>query len=350
MLNMGGPAEPHETGPFLHRLFTDGDIIDLGGGAMQQWWGGMVAKRRTPRIQKQYEEIGGSPIRKWTEHQGEALAALLDKMRPASAPHKSYVAFRYAHPLTHEALERMRADGVERAVAFSQFPQWSCTTTGSSLNELWRTVKSMKLESAFKWSIIDRWPTHPTFVDAVVERIEQRLPKTPGERLPVIVFSAHSVPLKVVNKGDPYTHEVGATVRAVVDRLHAKGIHAKHTLAWQSKVGFLPWQGPATTNVIESLGKAGHQSVLVVPIAFTSDHIETLFELQIECRHTAEKAGIKSFEVTEGLNGSATFARALAEIAKDHLDRGAPYSPSYKLKCFGCDKPQCRGIIAHAGA
>lgn len=351
-MNMGGPAHPDETGPFLHRLFTDSDIIDLGGGAMQQWWGGMVARRRTPRIKKQYEEIGGSPIRKWTEHQGEALARLLDEMRPESAPHKSYVAFRYADPLTKEALEKMKEDGVERAVAFSQFPQWSCTTTGSSLNELWRDLRTLKLESAFKWSIIDRWPTHPTFVEALVERIEQRLPskdKEKGERAPVLLFSAHSVPLKVVNKGDPYTVEVAATVRAVMDRLYEKGHHLRHTLAWQSKVGYLPWQGPSTSHAIEALGKAGYQSLLVVPVAFTSDHIETLFEIDIEYRHLAEKSGFKSFTLTEGLNGSPTFARALAEIAKRHLDRNESYSPQYKMRCHGCDKPNCRGFVGGGG-
>jgi len=307
----------------------------------------MVARRRTPRIRKQYEEIGGSPIRRWTEHQGEAMARLLDEARPESAPHRAYAAFRYADPLTRAALERMRADGVERAVAFSQYPQWSCTTTGSSLNELWREVRALGLESAFRWSVIDRWPTHATFVRAVAERIEQRLPSPAPERgaAPVLLFSAHSVPLKVVNKGDPYTAEVAATVRAVVDALRGRGVNLKHVLSWQSKVGYLPWQGPSTSDAIAKLGAAGHKSLLVVPIAFTSDHIETLFEIGIEYRHEAEKAGFSTFAHTEGLNGSPTFARALAEMCAEHLDRRENYGPNYKLKCLGCEKPQCRGII-----
>ena len=352
MMNMGGPSDPKETGAFLKRLFTDSDIIDLGGGRMQETFGNIVAKRRTPRITEQYEQIGGSPIRKWTEFQGQELAKIMDQIRPESAPHKAYVAFRYAAPLTEETLEQMKRDGVQRAVAFSQFPQWSCTTTGSSLNELWRQLRRMKLENLFQWSIIDRWPTNPTYVKAICERIEERLEDMTAKKKtpPVVVFSAHSVPMKVVKKGDPYTNEVAATVRSVMDQIIArfegtKKTVPKHILAWQSKVGYLPWMVPSTSEAIEELAKAGHKSLLVVPVAFTSDHIETLFEIDMEYRHLASEKGIESFAMTEGLNGSKTFVKALAEICADHLDRQVNYSPQYKMKCLGCEKPYCRGIV-----
>jgi protoheme ferro-lyase len=110
-------------------------------GPFQQQLGKFIAWRRTSKVQAQYELIGGSPIRKWTELQGEEMCKLLDVQSPETAPHKPYIAFRYAHPLTDEALDKMEADGVTRVVAFSQFPQWSCTTTGSSMNELWRQVR-----------------------------------------------------------------------------------------------------------------------------------------------------------------------------------------------------------------
>jgi ferrochelatase len=355
MLNMGGPADPKETGPFLKRLFTDSDIIDLGGGKAQEFFGTIVAQRRTPRITEQYEKIGGSPIRKWTEYQGERLAKLMDQMRPESAPHKSYVAFRYADPLTEVMLDQMKRDGVQRAVAFSQFPHWSCTTTGSSLNELWRQVRNLKMEDAFQWSIIDRWPTQATFIQSLTERIEEKLDEMAEKRKtpPVLVFSAHSVPMKVVEKGDPYSNEVAATVRAVMDnvitRFEAKQRQVpKHILAWQSKVGYLPWMVPATSTTIEKLAKAGHKSLLVVPVAFTSDHIETLFEIDMEYRHLAHEKGIEHFAMTEGLNGSQTFIKALAEICTDHLNKKVNYSPQYKMKCLGCEKPYCRGIIGAA--
>ncbi|GBG34332.1 Ferrochelatase, mitochondrial [Hondaea fermentalgiana] len=357
MLNMGGPSKPEETGPFLNRLFRDTDIIDLGGGQMQEVFGTVVARMRTPKVEKQYEEIGGSPIRKWTEYQGKRMAAILDEIRPESAPHKAYTAFRYASPLTDVALEEMKRDGVEHAIAFSQFPQWSCTTSGSSMNELWRETRRLGLQDNFRWSIIDRWPLHEGFLEAVTERITERLlefnEKT--RKNVVIVFSAHSVPMKVVEKGDHYVNEIAASVKAVMERLDTKvvgegkipGLRTvnKHVLAWQSKVGFLPWMVPSTESVLKNLGKRGHKSVLVVPVAFTSDHIETLFEIGMEYAEDAEKAGIADFRFTEGLNGSETFCNALADVVKNHLDAKQNYSPQYKMKCLTCQKPLCRQIM-----
>lgn len=305
-MNMGGPSEPEETGAFLKRLFADSDIIDLGfKGPVRDWIGQMIATRRTPKVQEQYAEIGGSPIRRWTEHQAERVCRQLDERRPESAPHKPYVAFRYADPLTETALQQMASDGVEHAVAFSQFPQWSCTTAGSSMNELWRDVRRLGLERTFKWSIIDRWPLHPGFIAAVTERVEQALLQQFDESVRdkvVLVFSAHSIPMKVVEKGDQYTPEVAASVKAVMARLSERveqkqlpGLTRapQHILAWQSKVGPLPWMVPSTEAVIKQYGKSGgSKALLLVPIAFTSDHIETLYEIGIEYKEEAEEAGI----------------------------------------------------------
>mmetsp|Transcript_18012 Transcript_18012/g.31838 ORF Transcript_18012/g.31838 Transcript_18012/m.31838 type:complete len:419 (-) Transcript_18012:1031-2287(-) len=357
MLNMGGPSTPEETGPFLKRLFSDVDIIDLGGGKLQEWLGDFVSTRRTPKVQAQYEEIGGSPIRKWTEHQGKEMCKILDKVRPESAPHKAYTAFRYASPLTDVALSEMEKDGVQHAIAFSQFPQWSCTTAGSSMNELWREIRRMGLQDKFKWSAIDRWPMHQGFLDSVTERIEERLLEfnEKDRSKVVIVFSAHSVPMKVVEKGDHYTNEVAASVNGImrnftekiVEKGKISGLSAanKHVLAWQSKVGFMPWMVPSTGTVLENLGKKGHKHVLVVPVAFTSDHIETLFEIGMEYAEDAEKAGIKNFKFTEGLNGSETFIKALADIVGEHLDNKKNHSPQYKMKCVTCQKPFCRQLM-----
>lgn len=354
MLNMGGPSTPDETGPFLHRLFNDGDIIQLGGGLFQKLLGTFIAKRRTPKVQAQYEQIGGSPIRMWTEHQGQKMCEILDKTNPDTAPHKPYIAFRYAHPLTEEALQQMQDDKMERVVAFSQFPQWSCTTTGSSMNELWRQIKEKKLESTFKWSLIDRWPLHSGFIDAVTDRIMTGLEQfdEADRHKVVILFSAHSVPMQVVEKGDHYVPEVCGSVKAIMDELTTQmrngnpdGPIPRHILAWQSKVGFLPWMVPSTTKVIEGLGKRNSKHVLVVPVAFTSDHIETLYEIGMEYAEEAEEVGITHFKWTEGLNGSEVFIKAQADIVADHLKSGKPYSPQYKMKCIGCEKPNCRQIV-----
>jgi ferrochelatase len=182
MLNMGGPStvcllalkdshlveamssivQASETSDFLKNLFSDGDLIPLPFQSILAPW---IAKRRTPRIEKQYMDIGGgSPIRRWTEFQGEGMAALLDELHPATAPHKSYVAFRYARPLADETARRLAEDGVKRAIAFTQYPQYSCSTTGSSLNDIYRKSKA-GLFSGITWSVIDRWGTHPGFVE-----------------------------------------------------------------------------------------------------------------------------------------------------------------------------------------
>ena len=152
-----------ETHDFLKNLFSDGDLIPL---PFQSVLAPIIARRRTPQIEKQYEDIGGgSPILKYTKIQGERMAALLDELHPATAPHKAYVAFRYARPLTDETAREMKADGVKRAVAFTQYPQYSCSTTGSSLNELYRNGKTGEFGDGVEWSVIDRWGTHPGFIE-----------------------------------------------------------------------------------------------------------------------------------------------------------------------------------------
>lgn len=151
-----------ETHDFLKNLFLDGDLIPLPMQSLLAPW---IARRRTPRIEQQYTEIGGgSPILKYTKLQGERMAVLLDELHPSTAPHKAYVAFRYARPLTDETAAEMKKDGVKRAVAFTQYPQYSCSTTGSSLNELYKKGKAGEL-GEIEWSVIDRWGVHTGFVE-----------------------------------------------------------------------------------------------------------------------------------------------------------------------------------------
>lgn len=163
----------------------------------------IIAKRRTPKIEEQYKEIGGgSPILRWTKQQGEEMCALLDELNPESAPHKPYVAFRYAQPLTETALEEMRADGVTRAVAFTQYPQYSCSTTGSSLNELLKVGKKTGwgVNGEVEWSFIDRWAGNVGLATAFAENIRKALEQYPPERRDdvVLMFSAHSLPIEIV--------------------------------------------------------------------------------------------------------------------------------------------------------
>ena len=158
----------------------------------------------------------------------------------------------------------------------------------------------------------------------------------------VIVFSAHSLPNKTVNKGDQYVQEVGATVQRVMNEI---GFKNRYILAWQSQVGFLPWQGPKTGDVLEGLGRQGHKNVMIVPIAFTSDHVETLFEIDIEYAHVAKESGIENYHRSESLNDDPDFINSLANLVAGHLKSGEVCSPQYNINCQGCYNPTCRIII-----
>jgi len=346
MLNLGGPATLDDVEPFLLELFADREIIQL---PFQRWLGPFIARRRTPRVRGLYASIGGgSPILRYTEAQGRGMVARLDRLSPETAPHRFYIAFRYTRPRSDDALRMMHADGVERAVAFTQYPQFSCSTTGSSLNELWRAASRTGLRDAFEWSVLDRWPVHPGFIEAMTETVRDGLGQfAPADReKALILFSAHSLPLDVIDRGDSYPQEVGASVQRVVERLGASN---PYILAYQSDVGPVRWLGPSTAQVLRRLGARGQKHVLVVPIAFTSDHIETLSELDREYGEVAHEAGITHYRRAPALNDRPRFLDALAEIVRDHLKSGAVYSSQYSTRCAGCTNPQCRNILSPAG-
>ncbi|XP_074547082.1 ferrochelatase, mitochondrial [Halichoeres trimaculatus] len=339
MLNMGGPEKLEDVHDFLLRLFMDTDLMKL---PVQNKLGPFIAKRRTPKIQEQYSKIGGgSPIKHWTSMQGEGMVKLLDEMCPDTAPHKFYIGFRYVQPLTEEAIEEMEKDGVERAVAFTQYPQYSCSTTGSSLNAIYRYYSNKGERPKMNWSVIDRWPTHPLLVECFAEHVSNELLKFPEDKRDdvVILFSAHSLPMAVVNRGDPYPQEVGATVQRVMERL---GHCNPYRLVWQSRVGPMPWLGPQTDEVIKGLCERGKKNILLVPIAFTSDHIETLHELDIEYGQVlGEECGVENLRRAESLNGNPLFMKALADLVQSHLKSNQPCSRQLTLRCPLCTNPTC---------
>ncbi len=341
MMNLGGPADLGQVEPFLLELFADREIIQL---PFQRWLGPFIARRRAPKVRGLYQKIGGgSPILRYTRAQGAGMVARLDRLSPGTAPHGFYVAFRYVTPKSEDALQAMAADGVERAVAFTQYPQFSCSTTGSSLNELWRAADRVGLRDAFEWSIIDRWPVHLGFIASMAETVREGLERfEPADRDRVLLlFSAHSLPLSVIDRGDAYPQEVGASVQAVVEQL---GRPNPYLLAYQSEVGPVRWLGPSTERVIERLGARGQKDLLVVPIAFTSDHIETLSELDLEYGEVAHRVGITHYQRTPALNDRPQFIDALADIVREHLASEQPYGPLYRTRCPGCENPQCRQI------
>ncbi|KAK9471150.1 uncharacterized protein V1510DRAFT_217878 [Dipodascopsis tothii] len=335
-MNMGGPSKLDEVYDFLYRLFADGDLIPLG--RFQEPLAKFIAFRRTPTIKHHYDEIGGgSPIRKWSELQAAETCKRLDELSPQTAPHKPYVAFRYANPLTEHTLEQMKADGVRRAIAFTQYPQYSCSTTGSSLNELAKVSKRLDPEGSIKWSVIDRWPTHKGLAQTFASNIRDQLETYPeAERKDVVLlFSAHSLPMSVVNRGDPYPAEVAATVWAVMEEL---GFSNPYRLVWQSQVGPSPWLGANTAKVVESYIERDQKNLVLVPIAFTSDHIETLHELDLEM---IRDLGVPTVRRAESLNGHPMFIEALTDLVLQHLREDKLHTHQYTLRCPMCKSAAC---------
>ncbi|XP_076640112.1 ferrochelatase, mitochondrial [Colletes latitarsis] len=339
MLNMGGPSNIEQVHEYLLRIMTDREMIQL---PVQSQLGPWIAKRRTPDVQKKYSEIGGgSPILKWTKIQGELLCQKLDKVSPETAPHKYYVAFRYVDPLTEDTLQQLEEDGVQQTVIFSQYPQYSCATTGSSFNAIYKYYKKRQLPTNMKWSVIDRWATHPLFIKAIAERIKDELVKFPDNVKDdvIILFSAHSLPLKAVNRGDSYPSEVGATVALVMQELNYCN---PYNLVWQSKVGPLPWLAPFTDDALKAYVKQGKKNFILVPVAFVNEHIETLHEMDIEyCKDLAEELGIERIKRAAAPNDHPIFIDALADIVNSHLKSKQSVSPKFLTRCPHCVNTIC---------
>jgi len=351
MGNMGGPANLDEVNLFLSRLFQDGDLIPLG--PFQKYLGQFIAKRRTPEIKKKYGEIGGgSPIKKWTEIQGKRMVEILDQISPQSAPHKFYIGFRYVDPLVEDSITQMENDGIERAIAFTQYPQYSCSTTGSNLNAVYKHYLSkcvkpeddpFSMSQKLKWSVIDRWPTHPKFVRGFADSIRECLKQFDESKRDevVLLFSAHSLPISVAFRGDTYPAEVAATAWEVMRELNFSN---HYRLVWQSKVGPQTWLGPQTDEAIEGLSKLGKKNLMIIPIAFVNDHIETLHELDIEyIEELGEKLKV-NIKRAQTLNDRPIFLEALADIVKDHVDNEYCHSKQLTVRCPNCVNPTCAAM------
>lgn len=341
MMNLGGPSSLDKVYGFLERLFSDREIIQL---PFQKFSGPLLAWRRTPKIKHDYDKIGGgSPIRKWTELQGEAMCRVLDEKSPETSPHKLYVAFRYADPLTQDTLLKMKEDGIKIAIAFTQYPQYSCTTTGSSINELYRQIMSNKMQNEFNWSIIDRWGSNSLLCKAFAKLIKDELKNwQPDKRDKVVlVFSAHSIPHRIVDRGDTYLMEVADTVQLVMREL---GHSNAYRLVWQSKVGPLPWLGPQTMDALVGFHKINVNDIIIIPIAFTSDHIETLYELDQTYVSEANKLGM-NVRRCKSLNMEPLFINSLVDVVLNHLknqNSTQAKNPQLSLRCPGCNNNFCK--------
>ncbi|HEX8289021.1 MAG TPA: ferrochelatase [Pyrinomonadaceae bacterium] len=315
LLNLGGPDSLEAVEPFLYNLFVDPDIINFPGSFLfREWLAKLISSKRHPRIQEQYKQIGGkSPLKDHTLQQ----AALLESKLNEKISAKVYVAMRYWHPFTEEAIDQIEKDGIKKVILLPLYPQYSKATTLSSVKEWEKQLNQRGGIDGLKWSLIEHYYDFPTYIDALVERINQSFEKFDQKEDVEILFSAHGTPMKLVREGDPYSGHICETVSAIMQR---GGWNNKHHLCFQSKVGPQKWLTPSTPDTIEKLAKSGVKKMLVVPVAFASDHLETLFEVGIEFRHQAKEAGVEQFEVTLGLNDSDKFINALAELVFNKME------------------------------
>jgi protoporphyrin/coproporphyrin ferrochelatase len=314
LLNLGGPDSLEAVEPFLYNLFSDPDIIDFPGSFLfRKRLAKLISTRRAPGVIEQYREIGGkSPLKDYTLRQASLLEERLHKVLPT----KVYAAMRYWRPSTEETLDAIERDGIKKVILLPLYPQYSLATTASSVKEWEKHVglRGANIES----KLIESYYDHPTYIDAFVERIRtglERFPTDVRDKV-TILFSAHGTPMKLVRQGDPYSIHIARTVEAII----ARGkITQATTLCYQSKVGPLKWLTPSTPDTIARLADEGVKNMLLVPVAFASDHLETLFELGIEYRRQAMEKGVEGYEVTEGLNDSPLFIEALAELVLQEM-------------------------------
>jgi protoporphyrin/coproporphyrin ferrochelatase len=310
LFQLGGPDTPEAIEPFLYNLFCDPDIIDFPFARIgRKPLAKLISTTRAKKVQHHYRAIGGaSPIRRFTERQAIALQ---EKLVSDGVDANCFVAMRYWHPFTSEAIDQFHASGCDEIVLLPLYPQYSSTTTGSSLNE-WQRL----FDDNIPVHCVQTFYRHPLYLDALVEKVDEALTRFPESGPPEIVFSAHSVPLSVIAKGDPYQRHIEETVDLLMER---GGWRNRHRLCYQSKVGASKWLQPSLHRTIRDLAAERVREVCIVPIAFVSDHVETLGEIDHEAREEAAALGIQQFEMTSGLNDSPTFIAALADLVENVL-------------------------------
>ncbi|HEX9659161.1 MAG TPA: ferrochelatase [Rhodothermales bacterium] len=336
LFNLGGPRNPAEVEPFLYNLFMDPVIIDIPvPKALRHGICKFVARRRAKTVREEYGLIGGSsPINPLTERQATLLEQSLNSLNGgvSGIEFKVYTAMRYGSPTSEDIIADMERDGISKVVLLPLYPHYSKTTTGASLSYWHALERSGELRSRPTVSVFE-YAAHPAYVRAISERIDEGLRRFGADTAPVhLLFSAHGTPLnELMDRRDPYCCLIHSTVDRV---LKLRSADQSYSVSFQSKVGPAEWLTPSTPDELERLAAIETRSVLVVPIAFVSDHVETEFELDIEVRHLAEEAGIEHFEVMPGLNDHPLFIEALTDVTLRHLSVAGDLKPDVRDRLF----------------
>jgi ferrochelatase len=312
LLNLGGPWSLDGIRPFLMELFADREIIRLSPFPfLQPLVARIIVRSRLREVIENYRLIGGrSPLLRTTVAQGAALEAELARrgVRARVLP-----AMRYANPRAGDAVASFRRAGCTRAVALTLYPHYSMATTGSSLNDLERNG------AGIPWlPPIREYPDHPRYVEALAGTIRGALRRVSAPRRDgaTILFSAHGLPQHFIDDGDPYVDHVERTRKAVMARLNVPN---PVRLSFQSRAGPVKWLDPDTGPVVEELGRSGVKALVVVPVSFVSDHIETLFEIEMLYGGMARRAGVEEFVRVPALNVDPVFTGAMADMVQERL-------------------------------
>ncbi len=315
-MQFGGPDSLDAVEPFLYNLFCDPDIVEFPlAFILQKPIAKYISWSRAKTVSIKYGEIGGkSPIIEQTAKQEKALQRALDQV---TGENEIFVctAMRYWKPFTSEVIQRLSGMGITDVVLLPLYAQFSVTNAASSFHEWERVTKRFGV--SFNEKRINEYYENPLYISAFNERIDSALHRFANPENVYILFSAHGTPVNLVERGDPYSHQIKKTMELIMEsRIHRH----QYSLAFQSKVGPRKWLTPTTDDTIVKLISEGNKNILVVPIAFVSDHIETLHELNIESREIANHNGVTQFEVCEGLNDSPLFIRALTNISLEAFE------------------------------
>jgi len=325
LFNLGGPDKLENVKPFLFNLFNDRAILNLPS-VLRYPLAKLISNRRAPIAKKIYQEIGGSsPILRLTEEQSEALELKLNNDDQTSE-YKCFIVMRCWHPRAHEVVNYVKDFNPDEIILMPLYPQYSAATSGSSIKE-WRDI-CKKNNLNIKTNIICCYPTDKNFIFAHKEKIINKINNLKNFKL---IFSAHGLPEKNIRKGDPYQWQVEQSVEKVVKSLNVKDLD--WILSYQSRVGPLKWIGPSTEDVIVKNSKLGKHIVLV-PIAFVSEHSETLVELDIEYKELADKNGCKNYTRVPALGTNEYFIKAMSNLIikkQDYNFNGELFPP--KIQC-----------------
>ena len=314
LFNLGGPDSLEAIQPFLFNLFNDEAIIQIPN-PLRWLLARFISARRVPVAKEIYKHLGGkSPLLELTQDQATALEKELTDLGDV----KCFIAMRYWHPMVMEAAERVRNFGPDEIILLPLYPQFSSTTTGSSLKEWARAASVVGLSAPEK--AICCYPDDPGWISAQVNLIKISLGGMNPDTKTRILFSAHGLPKKIVDGGDPYQHQVEKTVDAIIQHLDPG---EDWTICYQSRVGRLEWIGPSTENELERASEDDVQ-VLVVPVAFVSEHSETLVELDIEYRELAEDLGISAYHRVPAVGTHEEYIAGLGRLVRKILDQQKP--------------------------